>query len=467
MSARAWLVLFVLCAAQFMVALDFSILNIALPTLGPDLGLDDANLQWAVTAFALPSGGFLLLAGRIGDLIGRRRMFIAGLVLFTAASVLATFAWGAGPFLAARALQGLGAAAIVPTGMALLTTSFKEGPLRDRAIGISGMILSLGFTVGVVLGGVLTQAFGWRSTMALGVVMGALVLVLAPLLLTESRSQERAQLDVPGAVTVSGGLLALIYGMSEAAQRGWAHIDVIIAVAAALVLLVAFWNVEKRAQHPLVALAVLKRPTVAFGNLGGMVTFAMMSAVMFLSTLYLQQVLGLQPAESGLVFGVMGVVAAVTGVIAPRFIARFGARLVLVVALSLQAVAISLLVFLGPGNGVVLVAVAGSVACIGHLGAVVSYGVAATSGLDNDEQGLATGLVTTAQQVGVTIGIPIISAVAAAVTATLTVRGAGTVDAALGGIRTGLLVDAVVVAAAAVAIGFGLLRRRAAVDAPR
>ncbi|GAB3798320.1 MFS transporter [Humibacter antri] len=461
MSARTWLVLFVLCAAQFMVALDFSILNIALPTLGASLGLSEANLQWAVTAFALPSGGFLLLAGRIGDLVGRKRMFIAGLALFAAASVLATFAWGAGPFLVARALQGLGAAAIVPTGMALLTTSFEEGPLRERAIGISGMILSLGFTVGVVLGGVLTQIFGWRSTMALGVVMGALVLVLAPLLLTESRAEWHARLDIPGAVTVSGGLLALIYGMSEAAQRGWAHVDVIASMVIAAVLLGAFWAVEKRAKHPLVALAVLRRPAVAFGNLGGMMTFAMMSAVMFLSTLYLQQVLGLGPAESGLVFGVMGVVAAVTGVIAPRFIGRFGARQVLVTALALQAIAIAFLVFLGPTNGVALVAVAGSAACIGHLGAVVSYGVAATSGLNNDEQGLATGLVTTAQQLGLTMGIPIISAVAAALTASLSAHGAVTVSASLGGIRGGLLVDAAVVGAAALVIGLGLLRRHA------
>src|SRR5690606_9237185 len=162
LSGRARLVLFVLCAAQFMVALDFSVLNVALPVLGKDLGLSTTGLQWAITAFALPSGGFLLLFGRIADLYGRRRLFLAGLAVFGASSLLATLAWDPASFLAGRALQGLGAAVIVPTGMSLLTTTFPEGPLRDRALGISGTLLSLGFTVGMVAGGVLTETLGWR-----------------------------------------------------------------------------------------------------------------------------------------------------------------------------------------------------------------------------------------------------------------------------------------------------------------
>ena len=224
LSVRARLVLFLLCAAQFAVALDFSILNIALPSLGRDLHLAQANLQWGMTAFALPSGGFLLLFGRIADTVGRRKIFITGLSLFTAASVLATLAWSPAVFLAGRALQGLGAAAIVPAGMALLTTTFKEGPERDRALGIMGSLMALGFTFGMVLGGVLTETLTWRSTMALNVVMGLLVLVGAPLLLTESRNEVRQRIDVPGAVTVTGGLLALIYGLSTAAESGFGEI---------------------------------------------------------------------------------------------------------------------------------------------------------------------------------------------------------------------------------------------------
>lgn len=169
-----------LCAAQFMVALDFSVLNVALPVLGKDLGLGRSQLQWAVTAFSLPSGGFLLLFGRIADLYGRKKLFLTGLVLFGVASLLATLAWNPASFLAGRALQGLGAALIVPTGMSLLTTTFPEGPLRAKALGISGTLLSLGFTVGMVLGGVMTDTLGWRSTMGLLTATALIVLVLAP-----------------------------------------------------------------------------------------------------------------------------------------------------------------------------------------------------------------------------------------------------------------------------------------------
>ncbi|MEY9953794.1 MFS transporter [Leifsonia sp. EB34] len=457
MSSRARLVLVVLCAAQFMAALDFSILNIALPTLGPDLGLSDANLQWAVTAFALPSGGFLLLFGRIGDMVGRRRIFICGLLLFTLASVLATVAWGVAPFLIARALQGVATAAIVPTGMALLTTSFAEGALRDRALGISGMVLSLGFTIGMLLGGALTQAFGWRSTMALGVILGAIILVMVPALVTESRAGAAQRLDLPGAITVTGGLLALIYAVSTASTNGWAEPDVIGALIAAVVLLIAFGIVESRARQPLVSLHILRRRAVAWGNFGGLVTFSMMSAVVFLSTLYLQQVLDVSPAVSGLVFGIVGIFAAASGMLAPRVVGRFGSRPVLVLGLAVQAVFVASLIWVGPHDGILLVTIAASLACVGHLTAIVSYGITATSGLSNDEQGLATGLATTAQQVGITIGIPIISAIAAGHTAALAAAGTETVEATLSGFRLGFGVDAAIVATAAVLIGLFLL----------
>ncbi|GAA2801482.1 hypothetical protein GCM10019017_53990 [Streptomyces showdoensis] len=240
LSGRARLILIVLCAAQFMVALDFSVLNVALPVLGADLGLSPAALQWAVTAFALPSGGFLLLSGRLGDLYGRKKLFLAGLGLFGAASLLATLAWDPASFLTARALQGVGAAAIVPTGMSLLTTTFPEGPQRDRALGISGTLLSLGFTVGMVLGGVMTDTLGWRSTMGLLTLFSLIVLPLAPGLLPESRTPDRPKLDVPGAVTVTGGLLSLIYALSTAAERGFGGADVLVTLVAGLALLTAF-----------------------------------------------------------------------------------------------------------------------------------------------------------------------------------------------------------------------------------
>ncbi|MFF3454115.1 MFS transporter [Streptomyces sp. NPDC002730] len=449
LSGRAKLILLVLCAAQFMVALDFSVLNVALPVLGKDLGMSQSALQWAVTAFALPSGGFLLLFGRTADLYGRRKLFLSGLAVFGAASLLATFAWDPASFLAGRALQGLGAAAIVPTGMSLLTTTFPEGPQRDRALGISGTLLSLGFTIGMVLGGVLTDTLGWRSTMGLLAVAALLVLVLAPGLLAESRHPERPRLDVPGAVTVTSGLLAVIYALSTAAERGFGGVDVLVTLIAGVALLVAFVVVESRSPAPLVSLPMLRRRTVAWGNLGGLVTFSMMSTVVFVLTLYLQEVLELSAFRTGLVFGVQGVLSAFAGAYAPKLIGRIGARRTLVVSLLGQGVFVAALLGIGTGSGALLATVAVSLASVCHLGAIISYGLTVTSGVPDEEQGLATGLVTTTQQVGITIGIPLLGVLA-------TTQGS-----LFDGVRTVLAVDAAVVVGAAVLVGLGLRKARA------
>ncbi|MEU1405711.1 MFS transporter [Streptomyces sp. NPDC005728] len=458
LSTRDKLVLFVLCAAQFMVALDFSVLNVALPELGADLGLSRSGLQWAVTAFALPSGGFLLLFGRMGDLYGRRKLFLTGLALFGAASLLATLAWDPESFLAGRALQGLAAAAIVPTGMSLLTTTFPEGPARDRALGISGTLLSLGFTVGMIAGGVLTDALGWRSTMALLTVFALIVLPLAPGLLPKSLPHglkgrggapvpDRPRLDVPGAVTVTTGLLSLIYALSTAADHGFARTDVITGLIAGLLLLTAFTVVESRSQAPLVSLSMLRRRTVAWGNLGGLVTFSMMSTVIFVLTLYLQEILHLSAFETGLVFGVQGVLSAAAGTLAPKVIGRFGARRTLVASLTGQGALVATLLLLNAHTWSVWLATAAvSLASMCHLGAIISYGLTVTSGVPDEEQGLATGLVTSTQQVGITVGIPLLGVLAT------------TSQDLLSGVHTVLALDAAIVLAAAVLVGLGLRR---------
>ncbi|MFF9199521.1 MFS transporter [Streptomyces sp. NPDC014779] len=447
LTGRARLVLFVLCAAQFMVALDFSVLNVALPVLGADLGFAPSALQWAVTAFALPSGGFLLLFGRIGDLFGRKRLFLAGLVLFGAASLLATLAWSPGAFLAGRALQGLGAAAIVPTGMALLTTVFPEGPLRERALGISGTLMSLGFTIGMVLGGVMTDTLGWRSTMGLLAVFTLIVLPLAPGLLPESRTPERPRLDVPGAVTVTGGLLFLIYALTTAAEHGFGGTDVLVTLVLGVLLLLAFGVVESRHPAPLVSLPVLRRRTVAFGNLGGLVTFSMMSTIVFVLTLYLQETLGLSAFASGIVFGVQGACSVLAGMVTPRVIGRLGARRTLVVSLAGQGLLTAALLLVGRESGAVLATVVVSAASMLHLGAIISYGVTVTSGVRDEEQGLATGLVTTTQQVGLTVGIPMLGVLAT------------TGGDLFSGVRTVIALDAAIVLGAAVLVALGLRRR--------
>ncbi|MGI5375312.1 MFS transporter [Streptomyces sp. CA-251387] len=445
LSTRDKLVLFVLCAAQFMVALDFSVLNVALPVLGADLGMSPSALQWAVTAFALPSGGFLLLFGRIGDLYGRRKLFLTGLALFAAASALATFAWDPASFLAGRALQGLGAAVIVPTGMSLLTTTFTEGPARDRALGISGTLMSLGFTIGMVAGGVLTDAFGWRSTMGLLTVFALVVLPLAPALLPESRTPQRPHLDVPGAITVTAGLLSLIYALTTAADHGFARADVITTLVLGLALLTAFAVIESRTEAPLVSLPMLRRRTVAWGNLGGLVTFSMMSTVIFVLTLYLQEILHLSAWETGLVFGFQGVMSVIAGSLTPRFISRLGARRTLVVSLTGQGAFIVALLFLNAHTWSVWLATAAvSLASMFHLGAIISYGLTVTSGVPDEEQGLATGLVTSTQQIGITIGIPLLGVLAT------------TSGDLLSGTRTVMGIDAAIVLATAVLVAVGL-----------
>ncbi|WP_369201833.1 MFS transporter [Streptomyces sp. PU-14G] len=459
-TPREVLVLVVLCASQFLVALDFSVLNVALPVLGPDLGLGEAGLQWAVTAFALPTGSFLLLFGRLGDQLGRRRTFLAGLALFTAASVLAALAPDAGLFLAARALQGVGAAALVPTGMALITTSFAEGPKRTKALSINGSLMALGFTVGMVVGGILTDTLGWRSTMGLLGAGGVLVLVLAPRLLSESRG-ERARLDVPGALTVTAGLFALVYGLSTAAEEGFARTDVRVALVAGIVLLGVFVRVEARSAEPLLPLWMLRRPTVAFGNLGGLATVSMMTAVVFLMTLYLQDLLGVSALVTGLVFGVQGLASVAGGALAPRIARRVGAGRTLALALTGQGALTAALVGLGVDSGLWLVVVAISLASALHLVAVVTYGVTATSGLADAEQGRATSLVTSAMQLGMALGIPLLSALSVGWAGAVRADGASAAAATLAGIRLSVAADAAALLAVGLLVALTVGRRRA------
>ena len=459
MDRRVKLVLLVLCAANFLVGIDFSILNIALPAIGTDLHLSEANLQWVATAFALPSGGLLLLLGRTGDVVGRRRVFLAGTALFTVASVLTMLAWDPAALLIGRALQGLGAAGVVPTGMALLTTSFAEGRARDRALGIAGSLMATGFTIGTLIGGVLTDLLNWRVTMVLPIVLGVFVLVATPFLIKESRNEHRTRLDVPGAVTVTGGLLALIYALTTAAQQGWTKPVVLGALIGGVLLLAAFVAVEARSSHPLVSLRVLRRRTVALGNLGGLLAFATGSAIVFIGMLFLQQVNGLSPIQAGLVFGWLGVLAAVSGTLAPRAIGRYGSRNVLVLGLLAQALGTVVIATMTRGDSVLVMLLGGSVWVYGNLQAVVGYNVTATSGLSNEEQGLATGLATTTQQVALTVGIPIMSAIASTRSGALERSGADAVTALVGGFHAAMWVDAAIALVGTGLLAAGLLRR--------
>ncbi|MER6274689.1 MFS transporter [Streptomyces sp900105755] len=438
------LTLVVLLVAQFMLAVDFSILNVALPVIGRGLGFSLGNLQWIATAFALCAAGFTLLFGRVADLFGRRRLFLGGLAVLGLASLAGGLATGPEVLIVARVLQGLATAAVTPAGLSLLTTSFPEGPLRQKALGLNGALMSAGFTTGAVLGGVLTDLLSWRWSFFINVPVAAAVLVIAPMVLSESRPAERPRLDVPGALAVTLGLLAVVLGFTRAGEHGWGDAAALGILAAGVVLLVVFYFVERRAVAPLVPVSVLGRRTVAFGNVAGVLAFVTETSLVFLMTLYLQKVLGFSPLAAGLSFGVLGLGTVAGGVVAPRFIGRAGTRAALVTGALVQTVATGALLALGTTHASLgLLLPATFVGGVGNMLLIVGFMVTATSGLPDHEQGMATGLATMSQQIGITMGTPVMSAIATGAMTTATVTGI------LHGIRTAVAVNTALVLATA------------------
>lgn len=440
LTPRLRLVLVVLLAAQFMLAADFAVLNVALPVIGRGLGFGTAHLQWIATSFALCAAGFTLLFGRVADLFGRRRLFLGGLALLAAASVLGGLAQDPAVLITARVLQGLATAAVTPAGLSLLTTAFPEGPLRARALGLNGALMSSGFTAGAVLGGVLTDLLSWRWAFFVNVPVALAVLLVAPRVIGESRPERRPRLDVPGAVTVTLGLLAVVLGLTQAGEHGWGSAGALLPLAAGAALLALCYAVERRAAEPLVPLRVLRRRTVAWGNAAGLLAFLTETSLVFPLTLYLQDVLGFSPLAAGLSFGVLGLGTVTGGTTAARVVGALGAARTLVLGGLVQTAATAALLALGDGRGWLwLLLPATFVGGVGNMLAIVGFMVTATSGLPDTEQGLATGLATMTQQIGITVGTPVMSAV---VTAATTGTGAA---ALLHALRPALAVNAALV----------------------
>ncbi|WP_371602868.1 MFS transporter [Streptomyces sp. NBC_01220] len=459
MTGRQKLVLTLLLGAQFMIAVDFSILNVALPVVGEGLGFSLPNLQWIATSFALAAAGFTLLFGRIADLVGRKRLFVGGMVVLGLSSALGGLATSPEVLLTARVLQGLATAAVTPAGLALLTTAFKEGPLRERALGLNGALMSAGFTAGAILGGLLTDLLSWRWAFFVNVPVAALVVTLAPSVITDSRPAGRPRLDIPGAATVTGGLLLLVYGLTQAGATGWTAPTTLTALLAGAALLIAFWFVEKRSAAPLVPVRILKRRSVIWGNATGLIAFVTETSLVFLLTLYLQEVLGYSPLATGLAFGVLGIGTVIGGTLGGRAVGRFGNRTTIVTGGVIQAVATLSLVALGTsGAWIWLLLAATFIGGIGNMLMIVGFMVTATSGLPDDEQGLATGLATMTQQVGITMGIPIMSAIA---TARMSGLGDGDPQTVLSGVSLAILVNSALVLAGALLAG-AFLRPRGA-----
>ena len=401
-----------------MVVLDATIVNVALPSIQRDLNLSEGNLQWIINAYTLVFGGFLLLGGRAGDLLGRKRLFLIGLVIFTAASLLDGLANGQGMLVGSRALQGLGAALISPAALSIISTTFAEGAERAKALGVWAAIAIGGSAVGLILGGVLTQYFSWPWIFFVNVPVGIAAFVLSLRLVPESRDEHaHSSYDLAGAVTVTGGLMALVYAIVSAQSAGWGSTRTIVWFVGAAALLAAFVAIELRAKAPLVRLSIFRVRSLLTANLVMFLAMSGMFAMFFFNTLYIQHVLGYGPLKAGLAFlpftaGVM-ISAGVSSQLAPKI----GVRLVAAVGMVLAAAGMLLLTRL-PVHGSYGVDVLPSIALSSlGMGAVfMPLTLVATTGLDDEDQGLASGLFNTSQQVGGALGLAVLSTIAASET---------------------------------------------------
>jgi EmrB/QacA subfamily drug resistance transporter len=451
-KARNRGILPLLVTAQFMVVLDVAVVNVALPSIQADLGFSDAGLQWVVSAYAIVFGGALLLGGRLADLIGRRRLFIAGISLFATSSLLCGIAWSAGSLIAFRALQGLGGALLAPAALSLLMTAFAEGRERNRALGIYGAASGSGAAVGVLLGGVLTSYLSWSWIFFVNVPVGIAAALLAPVLLRESRAElGHRHVDLAGAATVTGGLMLLVYALTHATTDGWGATPTLLMLAGSAVVLAAFVAIELRSPWPLMPLRIFRLRTLSAANATMTILGAVTFGEFFLLTLYLQGVLGYGALKSGAAFSAFAGSVVVASNLAQRIVARFGVRRTLVGGILLSAVSVAWLTRL-PLHGDYAVDLLPAFVAGGFgLGlSFVPVTIAGLQGVTPGDAGIASGLVNTSRQIGGAVGLAAVSAIAA--------LGGGHVQslhALDGGFRNGLYaLTGLLVAAAALAFVF-------------
>jgi len=453
-----WLVLVLVCLAQFMVILDATIVNVALPTIQQDLDMTDTNLQWIVNAYTLVFGGFLLLGGRAGDLLGRKRLFLIGLVIFTGASLLDGLASNEGFLVGSRALQGLGAALISPAALSIISTTFAEGKERARALGVWAAIAIGGSAVGLILGGVLTQYFSWQWIFFVNVPVGIVAFLLSVRLIPESRDAlAHRSYDLAGAVTVTGGVMSLVYAIVDAQSAGWGSTKTLGFFALAAVLLAAFVAIELRATAPLVRLSILRIRSLLTANIAMFLAMSGMFAMFFFNTLYIQRILGYGPLKAGLAFLPFTAGIMVSAGLASQFAPRFGVRTVAALGMVLSAAGLLLLTQL-PVHGSYLANVLPSIALSSlGMGAVfMPLTLIATTGLDDADQGLASGLFNTSQQVGGAFGLAVLSTLAASRTSA---AGGSQAHALVVGFHWAFAAGAVVMVTA-LAVMVALLRSR-------
>jgi EmrB/QacA subfamily drug resistance transporter len=414
-STNPWVVLVLICLAQFMVVLDATIVNVALPSIQKDLSLSEANLQWIVNAYTLVFGGFLLLGGRAGDLLGRKRLFLIGLVVFTTASLLNGLSSTSGQLIGFRALQGLGAALISPAALSIISTTFSEGKERARALGVWAAIAIGGSAFGLVLGGWLTQSFSWPWIFFVNVPVGVFAFLATFRLVPESKDEHAHKgYDIAGAVTVTGGLMTLVYAIVKAETKGWGSAETVLLFVAALVLLTAFVVIEMRSKEPLVRLSIFKTRSLTTANLTMFFVGSGMFAMFFFITLYLQRVLVYHPLKAGLSVLPFTAGIMVSAGLASNLAPRVGVRPVAAVGMVLTAIGMLLFAHMPVGGSYVSDVLPGMIVAALGMGAVfMPITLVATTGLKDEDQGLASGLFNTSQQVGGALGLAILSTIAA------------------------------------------------------
>ncbi|HUE27017.1 MAG TPA: MFS transporter [Solirubrobacteraceae bacterium] len=428
------LALLLLAMTQFVIVIDASIVNVALPSIGRALNFSRDDLSWVVNAYTLTFGGFLLLGGRMADLLGRRRMFMLGLVLFSVASFAGGVAQSEGWLIAARAVQGLGAAIVSPAALSIITTTFSEGAERNRALGIWGAVAGAGGAAGVLLGGILTSGLSWRWVLFVNVPIGIAAAALAPRTLVESRAEDGAStFDFPGAVTVTAGLSLLVYAIVDAVNVGWGASRTWIEIAAAVVLLIAFVVIESRQRHPLMPFSIFRLRTLRGSDIVGLLIGMSLFSMFFFISLYLQQVLHYSPIKTGISYLPLAVGIIISAGLASQLVTRVGFKPTLIAGLLLITGGLLWFSQVPAIGGSYTADVLGPslLAAVGLGFAFVSVTIGAVTGTKPHEAGLASGLINTAQQVGGALGLAILATIANSRTQSLLHAGVHSTSVAL------------------------------------
>jgi EmrB/QacA subfamily drug resistance transporter len=466
-AVSPWLVLVLVCMAQFMVILDATIVNVALPSIQRDLEMSDADLQWIVNAYTLVFGGFLLLGGRAGDLVGRKRIFLAGVVIFTVASLLNALSTSSEMLIVCRGLQGLGAALVAPAALSIITTTFAEGADRAKAMSVWAAIAVGGGAVGLLLGGILVDSLSWPWIFYVNIPVGIAVFVASLRYVPESKD-ERAHkaFDLAGAVTVTAGLLILVYAIVKAQEKGWGSAHTLIVGGISLLLLATFLVIERRSIEPLVRLSIFRVRTVRAANVAMFFVAAGLFAMFFFNTLYLQRVLGYSPLEAGLAFLPFTVGIIIGAGLSQGLVAKVGARELPLIGMTMAIAGMLLFMRLQPGGEYVTDFLPGvMLASIGMGLTFVPVTLIATSGIPDADAGLASGLYNTSQQIGGALGLAILSTLAVSATDDTLAHAGGEprtdqrAQALVDGFHVAYLGSAVLIAAAAVLLLL-LLRRQ-------